>query len=255
MNQKIQELLIKLKVERPLILNITQYYPLDLIVNGLRSVGALPITSNSEQEIEELLKLSKSVVINLGKLDDTFIQLCNQICEAANQLNKPIILDPVGAGASHYRTETSINLIKDHKISVVRGYPSEIAALVNAQLIIIGTESTTNDSAIDNAMILSEKYDMSVVISGKMNTVIDQAVVDHYNFDSTLLLKVAGISSLLSSLIGAFHAVEENRFVAATSTVSYYAHCVGIAKNKAYGPGSFKTELIDELYMNSYTSI
>ncbi len=82
MTQKIKELLIKIKKEKPLILNITKYFPLDLIVSGLRSIGAFPITSNAEQEIEELLKLSKSVVINLGKLDDEFI---NYVTESVKQ--------------------------------------------------------------------------------------------------------------------------------------------------------------------------
>lgn len=256
MTEKIQELLIKIKREKPLILNITKYFPLDLIVSGLRSIGAYPITSNAEQEIEELLILSKSVVINLGRLDDVFIQLCDRICQAANEIGKPIILDPVGAGASRYRTETSINLIKNHNISVVRGYPSEIAALLNPQLA-IGSVSTVsvNDSANENAKLLSDKYNMAVVVSGKMNSVVDADKSAHYNFDSALLLKVAGISSLLSSLIGAFHAIEKNRYIATTTALSYYAVCAGIAKNKAYGPGSFKTELIDELYLNSYKYI
>lgn len=254
MTQKANELVIKIKNEKPLILNITKYFPLDLIVSGLRSLGALPITSNAEQEIEELLKLSRAVVINLGKLDDGFIQLCNRICQIANELKKPIILDPVGAGASCYRTETAIHFIKNHKISVVRGYPSEITALLNAQLTTIGTTSTTNELASKNARLLSEKYNVAVVVSGKINSVIDANMIDHFNFDSTLLLKVAGIGSLLSSIIGAFHAVEENRFIAARAAVEYYAICVGIARNQSKGPGSFKAALLDELYLQSYKS-
>jgi hydroxyethylthiazole kinase len=252
MSQKINELITKIKNEKPLILNITKYFPLELIVSGLRSIGALPITSNAEQEIEELLKLSKAVVINLGKLDDEFIKLCDYICQAANELKKPIILDPVGAGASRYRTETAINFIKNHKISVMRGYPSEIAALLNAQLIKIGSESTVNNLASENAKLLSEKYDMAIVMSGKLHTVVDTNKIDHFNFDSAIVQKVAGIGSLLSSIVGAFHAVEENRFIAATTAVEYYGICVGNANSKAAGPGSFKSGLIDELYLKSY---
>ena len=255
MSQGINELLIKIKKERPIILNITKYFSLDLVVSGLRSIGAVPITSNTDQEIKELLNLSKVVVINLGELDDQFVQLSNRICQAANALNKPIVLDPIGAGASQYRTETCINFVKNHKISVVRGYPGEIAALSNERLIAIGTEATTNESACKNAKLLSEKYDMTVVVSGKINTVIDKNKSDHFNFDSILLTKVAGISSLLSSLIGAFHAVEPDRYAAATSAITYYAACVGTAKNKAKGPGSFRSDLIDELYINSYRCV
>ncbi len=111
--------------------------------------------------------------------------------------------------------------------------------------------SAVNDLTSENAKLLSKKYDMAIVISGKINTVIDIGMIDNFNFDSLLLLKVAGIGSLLSSIIGAFHAVEENRFIAASTAVAYYAVCVGIARSKSDGPGSFKTKLIDELYLNS----
>lgn len=252
MTQGTNEHLVRIRNEKPIVLNITRYFSLDLVVSGLRSIGALPISSNAEQEIEELLMLSKAVVINLGKLDNEFIQLCERICQAANKLKKPIILDPIGAGVSRYRTETSINFIKNYNISVVRCYPSEIAALVDAKLVTIGTESTTNELACENAKLLSKKYNTAVVVSGAINTVIDNDKTARFNFDSELLHKVAGISSLLSSLIGVFHAVEEDRFIAASATVSYYARCVGIAKNKADGPGTFRAALLDELYMNSH---
>ncbi|MDR3476537.1 MAG: hydroxyethylthiazole kinase [Gammaproteobacteria bacterium] len=255
MSQKIKELLIRIKSEKPLILNINKYFSLDLIVSGLRSLGAMPITSNAEQEVEELLKLSRAVVINLGELDDDFIKLSSRICRLANELKQPIILDPIGAGATQYRTETAIHFIKEHQISVVRGYPSEIASMLNADLIRSEDGATVNRLAIDNATLLSKQYHMAVVVSGKINTVIDGDQMDSYNFDSELLLKVAGIGSLLSSLIGAFHAVEQDRFTAAATALGNYAVCVATAKNKADGPGSFKSILIDELYLNSYRCI
>lgn len=254
MTQTVDDFLIKIKKIRPLILNLNQYFSLELIASGLRSFGALPIMSNSYQEIEELLALSKAVVINLGKLNDQFTQLCNRICEIANKLNKPIILDPIGAGASRYRTEVSTNLIKKHKISVVRGYPSEISALLNERIIEIGTESQENELANENAQLLSEKYNMGVVVSGKINTVIDHDQIHHYNFDSSLLLKVAGINSLLSAIIGAFHAIEGKRFLAAATAVEYFSICVGLARSKLSGPGSFQMNLIDELYLISYNA-
>lgn len=255
MLQQIEKQLIRIKTEKPIVLNIVKYFSLDLIVSGLRSIGALPLTSSAMQEAEDLLKLSKAVVINLGELDEDFIQLCDRICIAANKLKIPIVLDPIGAGVSHYRTETCINFIKKHKISIVRGYPSEISALLNTRLITTDNVAKANELACENAKLLSEKYNMAVVVSGKINTVICGDKKDLFNFDSRLLLKVAGISSLLSSLIGVFHAVEEDRFIAATTAVEYYAICVGAAKNKASGPGSFRSALIDELYINFYECI
>ena len=255
MTQKTKELLIRIKQDKPFILNVTNYFPMDLIDSGLRSIGAFPIMSNAEQEIDELLGLAKSVVINLGRLNDEFIALSHRICQIANAANKPIVLDPVGAGASLYRTDTAINLIKNHKISIVRGYPNEISGLLSEQLTIQNNNSIDNNIIVNNAKLLSKKHDIAVVVSGRINTVIDSNNMKQFNYDSFLLHKVAGIGSLLSSIIGAFHAIEQDRFTVATTAVDFYANCVGVLVSKASGPGSLRTALIDQLYINSTEAV
>ncbi|MCL9683836.1 hydroxyethylthiazole kinase [Legionella maioricensis] len=251
MTQKINEILTKIKLEKPLIFNCSDYYSMELIVSGIRSLGAFPIMSNAEQEIEELLKLSKSVVINLGKLDDAFITLSNRICQIANEINIPIILDPVGTGASRYRTDTAIDLISNHKISIVRGYPNEISGLLTGQLTMQHNNPIDINTTVEHARSLSEKHNLTVVVSGKRHIVIDSKQLNQFNFDSLLLQKVAGISSLLSSIIGVFHAIEPDRFIAAKTAVNFYANCVGPTSSKAAGPASLMTELIDRLYITS----
>lgn len=250
MAQNIKEILLQIQKDKPFILNITNYFPMDLVASGLRSIGAFPILSNEEKEIVELLNLTKSVVINLGKLDDKFVKLCYRICRIANEINKPIILDPVGAGISRYRTDLAISFITNHKISIVRGYPNELGSLFDGH-ITIPNHDATDEFVIENAKVLSKKHNIAVVISGKYNTVVDSNRIDQFNFDSFLLQKVAGIDSLLSSIIGAFHAIEEDRFNAARAAVEFYGNCVGSATSRAKGPASLRTELIDKLYINS----
>ena len=251
MTKKINEILIKIKKIKPFILNISGYFPMDLVANGVRSLGAFPILSNAEQEIEELLGLSKSVVINLGKLDDPFITLCNRICRLANKSNIPIVLDPVGAGASRYRTDTAINMISQHKISIVRAYTNEIAGILTGKLVIPDNNIIDINEAIENAQLLSEKYNTTVVVSGKRHIVIDSKQMSQFNFDSLILQKVAGIGSLLSSILGIFHAIEADRFIAAESAVNFYANCVGPVSSTSLGPASLITALIDKIYVNS----
>ena len=255
MTQKINEILTKIKLEKPFIFNCSDYYPLELIISGIRSLGAFPIISHAEQEIEELLQLSKSVVINLGKLDDEFLSFCNRVCQIANKINIPIILDPVGTGASRYRTDTAIDLINNHQISIVRGYPNEISGLLTGQLTMQDNNPIDIDITVENAKSLSEKYRLAVVVSGKRHIVIDSKQINQFNFDSLLLQKVAGISSLLSSIIGVFHAIEPDRFIAAKTAVNFYANCVGPTSSKAAGPASLMTELIDRLYISSSKAI
>ncbi len=252
MTNKTKEILRKLYYEKPFTLNITNYYPMELIASGLRSIGTFPLMSNAEEEIDELLNLASAVVINLGKLDDKFVKLCHRICKSANANNKPVVLDPVGSGVSNYRTTTALGFIKNHQISIVRGYPNELTSLFTEQKTIPNYYIPLDDSlVIENAKKLAEKYNIAIVVSGKFNTVIDSDKLDKFNFDSTLLQKVAGIDSLLSALIGAFHTVENERFEAARSAIEFYGNCVGSVTTKARGPASLKVELIDKLYINS----
>ncbi|WP_019215520.1 hydroxyethylthiazole kinase [Legionella tunisiensis] len=251
MTPKIKEILIKIREQRPFILNMTDYFPVDLVANGVRSIGALPIMNNARQEVEELLNLSKAVVINMGKLDDNFIKLCNQICKTANKFKIPIILDPVGAGATQYRTDTAIRIISNHAISIIRAYPSEIDGLLSGQVGLQNHNATNLTVMTEKAKLLSEKYKLTVVVSGKRHIVADKNRIDSFNFDSNLLQRVAGIGSLLSAIIGVFHSVEKDQYIAAKHAVEFYAHCVGPTSCDAPGPASLITRIIDKLYIKS----
>lgn len=248
MTSKIQEILIKIQQERPFVLTISNYFPVDLVASGLRSIGAFPLMSNTELEIDEFFQLASAVVINLGKLDNKFVEICSCICRIANKQNKPIILDPVGAGISRYRTDIAINIIKEHSISIVRTYPNELASLIEGELTILNNSSIDYDQLLEQAKQFSKQQDLLIALSGKFNTVIDADKIDQFNYDAFLLQKVAGIGNLLSSILAAFHAVEKDRFKAAQAAVTFYGNCVGSATSRAKGPASLRTELIDQLY-------
>ena len=135
-------------------------------------------------------------------------------------------------------------------ISIIRGYSNELESLLDGQLTIPNNYSI-DGIIIDNAKKLTQKYDIAVVVSGKFNTVIDGNKIDRFNLDLTLLQKVAGIDSLLSAIIAAFHAMEPDRFEAARAAIEFYGNCVGPATCRAKGPGSLKAELIDKMYINA----
>ena len=121
----INNLLTRIKQEKPIILNLTNNVTMDFVANGLLSLGASPMISTAEQETEELVTLAHAVVINLGTLNSRFIQLCRHACLLANQLNRPIILDPVGAGASNI-AQKPVAVVTGFFNSVIRGNASEI---------------------------------------------------------------------------------------------------------------------------------
>ncbi|WP_454783220.1 hydroxyethylthiazole kinase [Legionella sp. WA2022007384] len=252
MTPEVNEALRKIRQQKPFILNITNYFPMGYVASGIRSIGGFPLMCSAEEEVEELLGISKAVVINLGKLDNPFVKLSNHICKIANQKNIPIILDPVGAGATRYRTDVATNMIKKHQISIVRGYPNEIASLVTNELVIQDNNSLLKEKTIlDNAKSLSKKYKLSVVVSGKRHLVVNADQIDQFNFDSELVQKVAGISNLLSAIISVFNSVIEDPFLAAKNAVHFYAECVGPTSSSAPGPASLIIGIIDKIYMNT----
>lgn len=243
------EIIDKIKKDKPLILNITNDVTMDFVANGLLCVGGLPIMSRAIQEANELLHIASSVVINPGTLDDKFITLSQTVCSIANQLNKPIILDPVGAGASHYRTSYCRELLKQFKIAIVRGNASEIMALAGDTNNTKGVDSTLEtQAAIDSAKILAKESNLTVVISGKTDAIVDNNQISLLNRGSPLMPLITGTGCLLSAVVAAFHAVHSNQFEAAQAATLFYSVCGEIAAQTATTPGSFKTAFLDALY-------
>ena len=249
MHQRLNTTMNEMKRVNPLVLNITNYVTMEFIANGLLSIGASPIVSHSEQETEDLMQHANSVVINLGTLDEKFIKLCKQTCKIANQLNKPVILDPVGAGASRLRTEACLSLINDHRIAIIRGNASEIMTLSGSLSKTKGVESREETSnAITSAQALSKQYDTAIVISGKIDIVIDHDTISQHDRGSPVMPTITGTGCLLTAVVGAFHAIEKNRFAAAEIATVFYGICGEIAEKKSNGPGSFRTQFLDALH-------
>jgi hydroxyethylthiazole kinase len=251
MFKKTKAIMSHIKLEKPLVLNITNYVTMNFVANGLLSIGASPMMSIAEEEIEDLLKHAQSVVINLGTLNKAFITLCRHTCQIANQLNKPIVLDPVGAGASQYRTETCMSLINEYNISIICANASEVMALSGASHTTKGVDSIIESKhAIENAKIISNRHNAAVVVSGKIDIIVDHNSIDQLDRGSPFMPTITGTGCLLSAVIAAFHAIEKNRFEAAKMATLFYGICGEIAENKANGPGSFRTQFLDALYFS-----
>lgn len=249
MFEKIQTAICQMRTVKPLILNITNYVTMDFIANGLLSLGASPIMCHSKHEIDELLTAVQAVTINVGTLDHEFIFLCQSVCHAANQLGIPIVLDPVGAGASRYRTETCLALIHDFDIAIIRGNVSEIMALAGLSQKTKGVDSG-NDSSflLESAKSLSKNINATLVVSGQRDFIVDHDRVAQFDRGSALMPAVTGTGCLLTAVTAAFHAINKDRFESAQVATLFYAICGEIAAKNAAGPGTFKTHFLDSLH-------
>jgi hydroxyethylthiazole kinase len=182
-------------------------------------------------------------------LDNDFVKLCHHVCDTAGQLNKPIILDPVGAGASRFRTETALLLLAEYPISIVRGNASEIMALAGSDVKTKGVDSSADSQhAVASAKILSQVHDTAIAISGKVDVIVDGEQFKLSDHGSQRMSLVTGMGCLLSSIVAAFHAVHSDRFDAAAAAMVFYSLCGERADSKSSGPASFKIEFIDTLH-------
>ncbi|WP_367606209.1 hydroxyethylthiazole kinase [Legionella sp. W05-934-2] len=248
MYKQIATLVEAIKQQRPLVLNLTNYVTMDFIANGLLSVGASPIMTHAMEEVRDLVRIAQCVVINLGTLDEPFIRLCEAACRAANEMNKPLIFDPVGAGASQYRTTTCLSLLEQYQFATIRGNASEILALCGKMQTTKGVDSTLNGSdVIDSAHGLSTKLQATVAITGKTDVIVTNDKVNRCERGVPIMPFITGSGCLLTAVIAAFHGVESDPHVAARAAINFYGVCGELAAKHAMGPGSFKMHFVDAL--------
>ena len=246
----LEKALLQLRQLKPLVLCLTNQVTMDFMANCLLSLGAAPIMSQDERELEELVRISHAVNINMGTLDRAFMERANTTTHLAQKYKKPIILDPVGAGATHVRTASSRALMDCSDI--IRGNASEIMALLDNANTTLGVESTHQVSdAAQSAIQLAKNHQCVVVVSGEHDFMTDGQQETHLNYGSSLMPLVTGMGCSLTAIIAAFRAVVPHSFTAARLATAYFTLCGSLAARKTDKPGSFRTSFIDELYINA----
>lgn len=234
--------------QSPLIHNVTNMVVMQTTANVLLAMGASPIMAHAIQELEELISLSGALVINIGTLDDAWIDSMYVAQRQASSLKKPVVLDPVGAGASQYRTSTALQLLQSG-VTVVRGNAGEIMALAHASIQSKGVDSLYgSEQALEAAQQLAQQYDCCVVISGVKDYVCDKDTVHVVEGGDPLLTRVTGMGCSTSAMVAACCTVESSTVLASVSAMTCMAHASERARLQASGPGSFYPALLDAIY-------
>jgi hydroxyethylthiazole kinase len=193
--------------------------------------------------------LAGALVLNIGTLTSELTGSMLIAGRRANDRGIPIILDPVGAGATKLRTETSLQLLRELKIAVLRGNAGEIGALAGAGGEVRGVESirgVENPSA--TAKALAGQYKTVVAITGARDILSDSERVFGVDNGHAWLSANTGTGCMSTAIIGAFCAVEHDYLMAAASALACYGLAAEIAAGEAIGPASFKVALLDSLY-------
>jgi len=241
--------LSKLRETRPLVHNITNFVVMNFTANILLAAGASPVMAHAENEVEEMVGFARALVLNIGTLTDDWVDAMVKAGKKATSLGVPIILDPVGAGATVLRTNAAKRILAETKVSVVRGNASEILALAGAQANTKGVDAADSvDQATDQAIRLAEELKVPVAITGPQDLITDGSRVIRVNNGHPLMSCITGTGCGATAIIGAFSGVDPDPVSAAATALAYYGLAGQRAAVDANGPGSFMIRFLDALY-------
>jgi len=246
----------RIRKEAPLVHNITNYVVMNTTANALLAIGASPVMAHAAEEVEDMVRLAKALVINIGTLSAPWIAAMLKAASAARQRGLPIVLDPVGAGATRYRTETACQILKETPPAIVRGNASEIRALFYTESETKGVDSRhAADAAVEAAHGLSKKYACVVSVSGAVDLIFSGDRLVRVANGHPMMPRVTGLGCTASALTGAFAAVNPSLYEAAAHAMAVMGIAGEMAAEQSPGPASFQMHFLDALYRLSEEDI
>jgi len=238
-----------IRQHKPLVHQITNYVVMNQTANATVALGALPVMAHAREEVEEMVALAGALVINIGTLSSDWVESMLAAGWAANELGVPVVLDPVGAGATQYRTETARRILGEVKVAVLRANAGEVASLVGVKAEVRGVESMAAGEE-RQALARAAARTLGVVasVTGPTDFVSDGHRVAGVANGHPLLARVSGTGCISSALTGCFVAVKRDEpFEAAVEALVTMGVAGEDAAAGASGPGSFHVRLYDAL--------
>jgi hydroxyethylthiazole kinase len=246
---KASESLRLIRRRKPLIHNVTNLVVMNTVANVLLAIGASPVMAYAAEEVEDVVSHAKALVLNTGTLSPDWAKGMLKAARKAMALNIPVILDPVGVGATQFRTDTTKQILDTVHIKVIKGNASEILSLASRSISSKGVDSMHPvEQAVAGGQRLACDYAATIAITGVTDIVIDPNRAIRINNGHELMSYVTGMGCAASALIGAFISVDPDPFSATVSALCTLATAGEMAGDSAKGPGSFEKNLLDALY-------
>jgi hydroxyethylthiazole kinase len=240
--------LAAIRERRPLVHNITNYVVMNETANAILALGALPVMAHAREEVEEMVGLAGALVLNIGTLSEAWIEAMVAAGAAANARGVPVVLDPVGAGATRYRTETAKRILDTIDVAVLRGNAGEVATLVGVEAEVRGVESVgAGGDPAELAREAARSLGVVASVTGAVDHVSDgdrsAAVANGHE----LLAAITGTGCMSTAMTGCFLAAKDDPFEAAVEALVAFGVAGEDAAVGARGPGSFHVALYDSL--------
>jgi hydroxyethylthiazole kinase len=232
----------------PLVHNITNFVAMDVVANCLLALGASPAMVHAAEEVEDFVAIASGLVVNIGTLSPPWVAAMARAAERADALGRPWVLDPVGAGATPYRTRTALDLI-ELRPTVIRGNASEILALAGAAAgPTKGVDSTHGaDEAVHAAQQLARGSGAVVAVTGAIDRITDGERWREVANGDPRMTRVTALGCAASAVIGAFLTVDPEPLRAAAAGLAIFGLAGERAATAAAGPGSLRWRIVDEL--------
>lgn len=244
------DLVSEVRRKSPLVHHITNYVTVNDCANVTLAIGASPIMADESGEVEDIVGISSSLVLNIGTLNRRTIASAVAAGKKANEVGIPVVLDPVGAGASRLRNDTTKEILKQVRVSILRGNLSEISFIAGLEVSTKGVDASESDANNDAAAVakaVAKRYHCVAAVTGAVDAISDGERVVKIENGHPTLSKVTGTGCMTTSLTGSFAGACGDMFTAAVAGVAAMGIAGEIAYEKAgaLGTGSFRVALVD----------
>jgi hydroxyethylthiazole kinase len=240
----------RLREQRPLVHQITNFVVMNETANATLAIGALPVMAHAPEEVAEMASVAGALVLNIGTLTREWVESMILAGRAADRAGIPVVLDPVGVGATTLRTQSAQRIMNEVAVAIVRGNAAEVATLAGRTAQIRGVESIGDiDDVGELARAAARTLGCTVAVTGPIDAVSDGHNTLLVANGHALLATVTGTGCIASAITGCFAAVNRKQpLLAATEALVALGVAGEDAARHSSGPGTFHAALYDALY-------
>jgi hydroxyethylthiazole kinase len=247
-NQVFSGIFARAREQHPLVHHITNYVTVNDCANITIGAGGAPVMADAREEAGEMTGFAGALVLNIGTLNPGIIESMILAGKVANERKIPIILDPVGAGATRLRTDSTRRLLDELTISIIKGNAGEIGVLAGAEAKVRGVDSAgISGDPVTITRTFARETGITVVMSGATDIISDGNKVLLVDNGHPLMGRISGTGCMASSVTGVIAAVEKDRLTAAATALAAFGLAGERAAAASRGPGSFKPALFDAM--------
>ena len=242
---------LAVRASAPLVHSITNFVVMNFNANVLLALGASPVMAHAREEVTDMANIAAALVLNIGTLEPDWIDAMKIAHTRAQARGIPVVLDPVGAGATPYRNQALTELIINAAPSIIRGNASEIMSVAGLATETRGVDSSVgSNQALDSAQALAYRINGVVCVSGETDYVLDaQGRLAQLNNGHVWMTKVTGVGCSASAMVGAFAAVQPDFWRATLAAMAYLGVVGEVAYESAknHGVGTYQIQLLNTL--------